>query len=335
MKQYLIPEQGHFYKANMHMHTTVSDGRMTPEETKEEYLKRGYSIVAFTDHQVLLPHNDLTDERFLAITSTEIDFNQTGNTYNFLKTYHLNLYSRDPNQTRYTAFTAKAVKHPEFAPADMLDYNYPKDYDIELINRTIAKAREEGFFVSYNHPVWSTQTYADYIGLKGLWGVECHNTGCERTGYPDTPQPLDDLLRTGAQVFPLATDDAHNMGHCFGGWLMVKAEKLEYATVINALERGDFYASTGPEIKELSIEDGVLHVECSAARSVFVSTERRMSMQKNATDAPLCAADFDLNKYLCDSKNDKATVKPYFRVTVVDEAGKRAYSRAYFLDELN
>jgi hypothetical protein len=38
---------------------------------------------------------------------------------------------------------------------------------------------------------------------------------------------------------------------------------------------------------------------------------------------------------LCDSKNDKATVKPYFRVTVVDEAGKRAYSRAYFLDELN
>jgi hypothetical protein len=60
-----------------------------------------------------------------------------------------------------------------------------------------------------------------------------------------------------------------------------------------------------------------------------------MSMQKNATDAPLCAADFDLNKYLCDSKNDKATVKPYFRVTVVDEAGKRAYSRAYFLDELN
>lgn len=335
MKQYLIPEQGNFYKANMHMHTTVSDGRMTPEETKEEYLKRGYSIVAFTDHQVLLPHNDLTDERFLAITSTEIDFNEHGSPYGFIKTYHLNLYSRDPNQTRYSAFTAKTVKHPEFAPADMLDYNYPKDYDIELINRTIEKAHEEGFFVSYNHPVWSTQSYEDYINLKGLWGVECHNTGCFRSGYPDTPQPLDDLLRTGAQVYPLATDDAHNLNSCFGGWLMVKAEKLEYATVIDALERGDFYASTGPEIKELSIENGILHVECSPAVSVFVSTERRMSIQKNATDTPLTSVDIDLSKYLGDSKSEYAKVKPYFRLTVVDGAGMRAYSRAYFLDELN
>ena len=32
MKQYLIPEGGRFYKANLHMHTTVSDGNMTPEE---------------------------------------------------------------------------------------------------------------------------------------------------------------------------------------------------------------------------------------------------------------------------------------------------------------
>ena len=56
MKKYLLPKEGKFYKANLHMHTTISDGRMTLEETKEEYQKRGYSIVAFTDHEVLLPH---------------------------------------------------------------------------------------------------------------------------------------------------------------------------------------------------------------------------------------------------------------------------------------
>lgn len=39
MKKYLIPNEGKFYKANLHMHTTVSDGKMTPEEVKEEYMK--------------------------------------------------------------------------------------------------------------------------------------------------------------------------------------------------------------------------------------------------------------------------------------------------------
>ena len=37
MKKYLLPENGKFYKANLHMHTNVSDGQMSPEETKIEF----------------------------------------------------------------------------------------------------------------------------------------------------------------------------------------------------------------------------------------------------------------------------------------------------------
>ena len=32
MKKYLLPENGQFYKANLHCHSTVSDGHLTPEE---------------------------------------------------------------------------------------------------------------------------------------------------------------------------------------------------------------------------------------------------------------------------------------------------------------
>ena len=32
MKKYLLPENSNFYKANLHCHTTISDGRLTPEE---------------------------------------------------------------------------------------------------------------------------------------------------------------------------------------------------------------------------------------------------------------------------------------------------------------
>ena len=41
MKKYLLPEEGQFYKANLHCHTTVSDGSLTPEEIKAAYKARG------------------------------------------------------------------------------------------------------------------------------------------------------------------------------------------------------------------------------------------------------------------------------------------------------
>ena len=34
MRKYLLPENGNFYKANLHCHTDVSDGAKTPEEVK-------------------------------------------------------------------------------------------------------------------------------------------------------------------------------------------------------------------------------------------------------------------------------------------------------------
>ena len=75
MRKYLIPNEGKFYKANLHSHSTVSDGHFTPEEMKEKYMEKGYSIIAFTDHGRLVPHNELTDENFLALNGLEYGVN--------------------------------------------------------------------------------------------------------------------------------------------------------------------------------------------------------------------------------------------------------------------
>ena len=71
MKKYLISENGNFYKANLHCHTNCSDGKLTPADVKELYKKLGYSIVAYTDHDILVPHDDLTDGEFLALSKVE------------------------------------------------------------------------------------------------------------------------------------------------------------------------------------------------------------------------------------------------------------------------
>ena len=77
MKKYLLPSDGQFYKANLHCHTTVSDGKLTPAEVKEAYKSRGYSIVAYTDHDVMVAHPELDDENFLALTGYEIEVTET------------------------------------------------------------------------------------------------------------------------------------------------------------------------------------------------------------------------------------------------------------------
>ena len=75
MKKHLFSQNGKFYKANLHCHTTVSDGKCSPEEIKRRYKAEGYSIVAFTDHVVMVDHSDLNDESFLALKGYEIHIN--------------------------------------------------------------------------------------------------------------------------------------------------------------------------------------------------------------------------------------------------------------------
>ena len=59
MKKYLLPHNTKFYKANIHAHSTVSDGALTPAELKQAYKEHGYSILSITDHFKLADHSEL------------------------------------------------------------------------------------------------------------------------------------------------------------------------------------------------------------------------------------------------------------------------------------
>ena len=47
----VFPEEGQWFKGNLHMHTTLSDGRVSPSEAIERYRKNGYDFIAITDHR--------------------------------------------------------------------------------------------------------------------------------------------------------------------------------------------------------------------------------------------------------------------------------------------
>ena len=64
MKRILIDGNKRQFKANLHCHTNFSDGTNSPEEVKSAYMSRGYSIVAYTDHDIMYDQTHLTDENF-------------------------------------------------------------------------------------------------------------------------------------------------------------------------------------------------------------------------------------------------------------------------------
>ena len=337
MKKYILPEGLNWYRANMHCHSTLSDGSFTPEKIKEEYKKMGYSIVAYTDHDILLDHSDLNDESFLALTSSEYSINESAPSipdfgeYEIMdwrrtKAIHLGVYSKHP--------------HNEFQPAADLDSlgwkkdtykdifkgdGYHREYTLESINETIRRLNEAGFLVTLNHPNWSLIDMNDYLNIKGLWGLEILNYATERlTGAEYCPYIYDHMVRNGMHnLYCTMGDDNHNRGgslvSSFGGSTIFGAKELKYEQIIEAMEKGTFYCASGkhpPEIKALYVEDNIIKLDCSPATDVFLAGYGRAF--RNISGENITHAEFPL------LKEDNI-----FRITVRDMYGNNAHTHYY------
>ena len=105
---------------------------------------------------------------------------------------------------------------------------------------------------------------------------------------------------------------------------MIKADELKHDNIISSLENGNFYASTGPMIDELYVEDGKVHITCSKAKNIVMYTgNRRKEIKRSVDDEGVTSAEFNLYN-----------VYEYFRIEVRDFCGNKAFTRAYFVDTL-
>lgn len=336
MTKYLLPQKP-IFRANLHTHTNISDGAPTPEEMKEYYKAKGYQILSITDHNIIADHSYLNDEDFLTITGAEYNINEESWAEKRLlsKTYHLNFIAKRPdNLWQPFVLPAKESAQPYLDKVE--NGGIPRVYSVEAINEMIAEANRRGFMVMYNHPTWSLQDYTDYAGLEGIWSMEIANGDCIKAGYGDrdNSRVLIDMLNLGKQVFPVGGDDSHAPSHVGRAWTMVAADRLEYDCVIEALEKGDMYASTGPEIFELSITDGKLTVKCSDAQWISIESGIRFAKRvvPKDPDKLIRCATFDLTKVLEQCAGEDC--REWFRIIVMDPYGGYATTRAYTYQEL-
>lgn len=161
----LIDGNKKFYKACLHTHTICSDGLMTPQEVKNQYLARGYSAVAFTDHEILYDHSDLTDENFVAINGYEYATNNDRSPDPLLRhqSAHFNFIAKDPKNLTQIAYNrdydwCHTDAQRDEAETRSVMLGYERGHNPADFNMLTALANDNGFLVVYNHPAWSLHT---------------------------------------------------------------------------------------------------------------------------------------------------------------------------------
>jgi len=234
--------QGEWYKANLHTHTTVSDGKASPEERVEQYRAQGYSVLAITDHNVSSEAAHLSTEDFLVVDGAELsprDFTEG-------RGYHLACINTPPGR--------RWVNEGKYA------------------NELISEVRNAGGEVFIAHPYWCGDNILDLLMLQGYAAVEVFNSSCIDGGKADSTVHWDNMLELGLHVAAVAVDDTHSGlkggSDLFAGYTMLKLSELSLAAVMDCLRNGRFYASCGPEFLDFRVEDGVARVRCSEVKEI-------------------------------------------------------------------
>jgi len=296
-REYINPfsAPGNWYRGNVHTHTTISDGTKSPEELVKLYKKAGYDFLSITDHSVVAKVGHLASEDFLMIPGEEICIGKS---------------------TAGTLYHIVALNIDDTLPFEDFDYGLNPQKVIDKINKL-------GGTVISAHPFWSGLNHQDMMKINGYHGVEIYNTSCDferNTGLSDSH--IDGIIAAGRKPFIYATDDHHGaeMGNapldaCVA-WINVKAEKLTRESIMASIKKGLFYASNGPEIKDISIDDeGVINVKCSPVRYIsFVSTPS-LGFKFHSMGEPLTSA-----------KYPGRQGETYVRVEIEDFDGRKAWS---------
>jgi len=298
---------GRFWRGNLHTHSNLSDGCLDPVEVCRRYKAEGYDFISLTDHFIghygypIADTKPYRDETFTTIPGAELHSGTMENG----ELWHILAVGLPEDFV--------APNAPGFHPVD------GQETGPELAQR----ARDAGAFVSIAHPHWSGLTLADARSITAAHSVEIYNhgcaIGCDREGGGHV---LDLLLSEGRDLSIIATDDAHftEPDH-FGGWVMVKATANDPDLLLNALKRGDFYSSQGPEIRGISVDDETVHVETTAVSSIILQGHGQAAMAVHGTS--MTRGGIPLERF---------RKSPWLRITVLDAAGKRAWSNPFRLE---
>jgi predicted metal-dependent phosphoesterase TrpH len=231
--------QGNWYKANLHTHTTLSDGDVNLPVRIQQYKDKGYNVLAVSDHWKTNDISGLSTRDLLIISAIELNEKRGG-----VVPYHL------------------------------VGLNVPRSFVIgedSTPQEKIDKVKALGGETIYCHPYWSGLTINDALAIHGYCAMEVFNGSCRGNNKSYASVHWDDMLSTGMKINAVAVDDTHSDSDVARGWIMVRAGELSAGPILNAIRTGCFYASTGPVITDFKIdENNLITFECSPVKEIHL-----------------------------------------------------------------
>lgn len=240
-----------WWRGNTHTHTTMCDhADSTPAAVATWYLNRGYHFLCLSEHNVFIDPATValpTPRRddFILVPGEEI----TG------AKVHMTALGIDA----LVAFNATGTS-------------------AQIIQRNTDRTRAAGGVAIVNHPNWSWGVSASDIRpaqncyLFELYNGHPHVNNPGDATHPSTETMWDDLLDDGMVIYGVSSDDAHHfkslrddLSNPGRGWVMVRAPTLGSDAICAAMDRGDFYASSGVHLAELTVDGDAYAVRIDAA----------------------------------------------------------------------
>ncbi len=241
-------ETFHWYKGNTHTHTLNSDGDSTPDDVVRWYREHGYHFLVITDHDYFTNVDGLNavigaEKQFIVIMGIEAS------------------YGVDSRSIHINGLNPKQYILPQKGTGV-----------VETIQKNVNAIRDAGGVPHINHPNYRWSITADDLKqitnckLFELFSGHPHINNYGGGGMPSVEEIWDDVLSSGKLIYGVAVDDAHAFKEPWNkdvarpgqGWIMVRAKHLTAGALLEAMEEGDFYASTGVEIEKFQVdEDGM------------------------------------------------------------------------------
>lgn len=208
-----------------------------------------------TDRFLLMPAEEITDDKphLNGINLHEVVSPQGGDSTGEVLQNNISAVFAQRRRTGQEMFAF--INHP----------NFRWDLTAEDMMQVRGGARPQFFEVYNGHP--GVRNYGNdlHAGTERMWDIIL----TKRLAELDLPI-----------MYGLATDDAHNY-HEWGpksanpgrGWVVVRARRLTPESVIEALESGDFYASTGVVLRDIRFDGKILEIVIESEKDVSYTTQ--------------------------------------------------------------
>lgn len=237
------PAELQWFKGNTHAHTLESDGDSTPDEVTRWYKEHGYNFLVLSDHNVL----------------TQIDALNA-------KYAVPGLFTLIRGEEVTTPFEGKAIHVNGIDTRERIGRQHGASV-AEILQNSVDAVRAQDGVPHINHPNFNWSLTPEQLGaVKNNKLFEIYNghpmvNNFGGGGVPGTEQAWDAILATGVLLYGIAVDDAHHFKDLGNpklagpgrGWVMVRAATLSARAILDAMERGDFYASTGIELDDYEV----------------------------------------------------------------------------------